>query len=323
MYRFDNRIHFSDEHSSIGSAVILLLVVLVGFVAIGPLIGLIVSLPFIDGSIFELTTALSPPFADNSAKTPLFITQGVATTVGLIVIPLIFLKLYENKGFKIFFKRDIPVGYAAILVFLIGFTFMGFNAFFIEWNQGIQFPDFMRGFEQWAQQVEQSAMDITKFLTTFDSFPQFLLAFVVIAILPSIGEELVFRGMLQNFLAKSVNIHIAIWIAAIIFSSIHVQFYGFVPRMLLGALFGYLYYWSANLWVPIIAHFFNNGFTLLMVYLNQEEVMNFDIENTESTPWYVIIISGILSFLLMLYFYNFFKNYFQKHDPMEEHLQNQ
>ena len=323
MYRFSNRIHFSGQRSSLGSAVLLLLFVLAGFIVIGPFIGMIFTMPLIEGSIEDILQILSPPYDDPSAKTPLFIIQGFATGIGLILAPLLFFKIWENKSFNELVKRPVPVGFSILMVFLIVFNFMGVNAFFIEWNQAIDFPDFLQGFETWAKESEERAAEATKFLTSFDHFGHFMLAFLVIAIIPAIGEELVFRGLLQNYFHRGFgNIHVAIWMAAILFSVIHVQFYGFVPRMLLGALFGYLYYWSANLWIPIIAHFFNNGFTLLMVYLYQNKMTSFDIETTDSTPWYTILLFAIITFLLLRYFYSYFKNYYLRHDQVEEHLQN-
>jgi hypothetical protein len=129
------------------------------------------------------------------------------------------------------------------------------------------------------------------------------LALTVIAIVPAIGEEFLFRGIVQNLLLNvSRNIHLSIWISAFLFSAIHFQFFGFVPRMLLGALFGYLYFWSGNLLYPIAAHFINNGFTLLMIYLFRSDVINFDIESTESVPITTVLIFGVITTALLYYF---------------------
>jgi hypothetical protein len=145
-------------------------------------------------------------------------------------------------------------------------------------------------------------------MTQFSSIGEFVLAFVVIAILPAIGEEFVFRGMVQPQLFKATrNIHIAIWTSAILFSAFHLQFFGFVPRMLLGALFGYLYYWSENLWMPMFAHFVNNGFSVIMLYLNQKGVVDVDVESTDVVaPWPAILVFALISGGLLFYFKNFF-----------------
>lgn len=94
----------------------------------------------------------------------------------------------------------------------------------------------------------------------------------------------------------------AIWIAAIFFSAIHLQFYGFFPRLLLGALFGYIYYWSGNLWYPIFAHFVNNGFTLVMLYLYQQKATDIDLEATDAVPWSGALIAFAVGAVLLVYF---------------------
>ncbi len=186
---------------------------------------------------------------------------------------------------------------------LIVISFMFVNAFFIEWNIDMKLPEALSGLEDQMLKLEESAKKLTEQLTQFDNIGQFILALTVIAIIPAIGEELLFRGILQNLLVNvSRNIHLSIWISAFLFSAIHFQFFGFIPRMLLGALFGYLYYWSGNLLYPMVAHFINNGFTLLMIYLYRSDITNFDIENTESVPITTVLIFGVITTALLYYF---------------------
>jgi len=149
--------------------------------------------------------------------------------------------------------------------------------------------------------------ELTNLLTDFTSFPQFLLGVLVIAIIPAVGEELVFRGLVQNKLFQlTKNRHIAIWISAFLFSAIHIQFYGFFPRMLLGIIFGYLYLWSGNLLIPVIAHFVNNFFTVVIIYLEKLNIVTFDIESTKAMPWELVIISLILTLFLIYYFRKYY-----------------
>jgi len=126
----------------------------------------------------------------------------------------------------------------------------------------------------------------------------------LIGIIPGIGEELIFRGLIQRNIRKIIENPIAaIWITAVIFSAFHFQFQGFIPRLLLGALLGYLYYWTNNLWVPIIAHAFNNGIQVIMQYLYSEEISSVNIDDMESVPAWVALVSvGIIYFLSTLIF---------------------
>ena len=161
----------------------------------------------------------------------------------------------------------------------------------------------MSGLEQWAKALEDSMKELTTYLTKFDSPGYFILAVVVIAVLPAIGEELIFRGLLQNiFLRMNKNPHIAIWLAAFFFSAIHFQFYGFFPRLFLGALFGYLYFWTGNLLVPIVAHFFNNFFSVAALYAYQRGLTDIDPETSEALPLTYIIVFGVLFMVLIVYF---------------------
>jgi len=114
--------------------------------------------------------------------------------------------------------------------------------------------------------------------------------------------------LLQPELHKATgNIHFAIWTSAVFFSAMHMQFYGFVPRVFLGALFGYLYYWSGNLILPMFAHFFNNFVAVTSIYFGWSDLPGVDTEKPESTPWYVVIIMTVICAALIFFFQKQFK----------------
>lgn len=126
-------------------------------------------------------------------------------------------------------------------------------------NQQIVFPAFMEPIESWMKAQEAEMTRITKLL--MDSTDGLTLFFnlIVIAVAAGVTEEFLFRGTLQRILGRWFsNHHTVIWVAAFVFSAVHIQFYGLLPRMLLGAYFGYLLYWSRNIYIPIFAHFVNN-----------------------------------------------------------------
>jgi hypothetical protein len=167
----------------------------------------------------------------------------------------------------------------------------------------LDFGQLFPQFEDWARTKEDQLRELTNYLTSFSNVGGLLVGLLVIAVLPAIGEELVFRGLGQRLLQRLTNNHHAgIWVAAFLFSFIHLQFYGFFPRLLLGALFGYIYYWSANLWYPIFAHFVNNGFTLIMLYLYQQDATEMNIEDTEAVPPLTAAIALIATVGLLYFF---------------------
>lgn len=298
------------EQPPVVSLLLILSIVFLGFAIVGPIIGFFLSLPFFPGDMMTYAEVIQQDITDHpEIKTAFYIMQGCATAVGLIIAPALFLTTQRRTLGSLFNNQPFDL-LPALLTLVVVVVFMVTNSFFVEWNASIHFPEFMNGFETWAKRMEDKATDVTLFLTHFDSIEQVIIAFIVIAVLPAIGEELVFRGLIQKeFYRGTKNIHLSIWISAILFSAIHVQFFGFVPRMLLGALFGYLYYWSGSLWVAMLAHFINNGIAVLGMYLHQAGYFDFEVESNESAPWQAVVFSMIVTALLL---YTFKRYYTQK-----------
>ena len=167
----------------------------------------------------------------------------------------------------------------------------------VAWNADAHFPEFLRGFEQWARASEDRAQGLTKFLTKFNSPARFWVGVVVIALVPAVSEELVFRGVIQKNLVRWFSPHLGVWLGAAIFSAIHLQFFGFVPRFVLGLVLGYLYLWSGNILVSMAAHFTQNAFQLLLLYLSQRGQFGwgFDPDATEAMPWTLVLPSAVLT----------------------------
>lgn len=133
-----------------------------------------------------------------------------------------------------------------------------------------------------------------------DNIGLVLLNIGLMALLPAIAEEMTFRGTLQQILGNRV--HLAIWLTAIVFSAIHMQFLGFIPRMLMGALFGYIFVWTGSLWVPIVMHFTNNAVAIAGYYV-LPDTNNYADTIGAGTTWYLGLISLILTYLGLLIFY--------------------
>jgi membrane protease YdiL (CAAX protease family) len=290
-------IRISDRHPVV-SLLFIIILVGVGFLLVGPGIGLAVAALFYEG---DLLSMMANP--DYSAFLPLMITQAFAAFIGLILFPLLYVQFSERKPVRKLFNLNEKWLLLIPVLMMIGIGFQVALSPVIEWNMHLQFPDFMKNFSDWAREREDALMELTKVLTNFQSQRDLMIGFVVIAILPGIGEELVFRGLIQNELKRGTgNPHLAIWVAAILFSAIHMQFFGFVPRVLLGALFGYLYHWSGNLIVPMFAHFFHNGFTLIMLHLYNQGVTELDMESEEAAPWPWVMVGIVATFALLVYF---------------------
>ena len=135
------------------------------------------------------------------------------------------------------------------------------------------------------REAENTAAELQERFLSGTSYLDLFVNIVVMAIAPAVCEELLFRGVIQNQLEKWFkNAHVAVWVAAIIFSAIHFQFYGFFPRMILGAALGYLLVYGKSLWLPIVAHALNNFMAVVVAWgANKLEVME-QIE--AATPTY-------------------------------------
>lgn len=276
----------------------ILLTVAIGFIIVGPLIGLAIADAVYEGDLVaDMQTMVAP-----GLLTAILIMQATATLIGLIFFPVIYITSLENKSLSPLFPAQANLRVMIVMVAAIGLLFPVSISPLTEWNMNMTFPDFMKGFEDWARGEEDRLEKLTRIMTDMQSVGDLCIGILVIALLPAIGEELVFRGMIQQELQRATkNIHLAIWTSAAIFSAIHVQFFGFVPRLLLGALFGYLYYWSGNLLIPIFSHFFNNAFAVVMLYLYKNDLISIDVEGNEPVPLLYVIPAATLTIGLLYY----------------------
>ena len=168
-------------------------------------------------------------------------------------------------------------------------------------NDLVVLPHFMSGIELWMQQMEHQSEVLTDKFLSVSSYSGLALNLLVMAAIPALGEELFFRGILQTVLGEKFNRHLAVWITAFIFSAIHLQFYGFLPRFLLGAALGYLFLFSGSIWASIVAHFINNALAVVLFFLTFNGYLTFDMDalGTQNTWWL-----GFLSLTLVcLIFY--------------------
>ena len=169
-------------------------------------------------------------------------------------------------------------------------------------NEMIVFPKSLSGLEQLFKDFEDAARQLTELFLNVDHAGVMLFNIFMIAILPALGEELIFRGLLQKIFTRwTGNIHTAIFLTGFLFSLMHLQFYGFFPRWLLGVMFGYLLVWSGTLWLPIFAHFVNNTVAVIVSYLIQKEIIPEKVE-TIGADWQdvpvIIVTSAVCVWLL-------------------------
>ena len=150
--------------------------------------------------------------------------------------------------------------------------------------------------------MEEDMAEMIKSLLIVEAPYELYFNLLVIAVIPAIGEEFIFRGIIQDKLVKYIsNPHVAIWLAAFIFSAFHMQFQGLLPRMVLGAFLGYLFYWTGNLWIAIFAHFVNNGVQIVGQYLHQIGKIEIDMEDAVVEANWLLTLSSLVIVLALSY----------------------
>ena len=227
------------------------------------------------------------------------IAMMVIQDVGIFIIPAFVTARIFNSGhtMQALMLNKLPGWSHLGMMLLIYIASMPMMNSIIEWNEGIRLPESMAGIEQWLRTQEDMALKATELLMSMTSVGQLIIVILTVGVLTGLGEELIFRGSIQRLMIENrVNIHVAIWVSAFIFSSMHMQFYGFVPRMLLGAFFGYLVVCSGSLWLPILAHALNNTVATVTYYQPALENMPWFGIATPSTT----IISTVATLILLL-----------------------
>lgn len=227
------------------------------------------------------------------------------SAVGVFIVPpFVYGIIVTKKPFSGLALNQFSTPKNWLLVAIMMVVATPFMSWLVEFNNNVILPDFLAPLEHWMKQSEQSAEQLTKAFLSFNGLGSFLYVMLIVAIIPALGEELLFRGVLQKIMVDWIkNYHVAIWVTAILFSALHMQFYGFLPRMLLGALFGYVFYWSGSLWLPILGHFINNGSVVALSFFYPEIVNDTEISLFEGNAnWIATIFSGVMLLGLMLVF---------------------
>jgi membrane protease YdiL (CAAX protease family) len=238
---------------------------------------------------------------DDPSSIPLLKELQILQSVFLFIVPAVIVGyLFERSSLGYFGMKKIPSGMVLVMIFLIMMVSLPLINGMVSLNEMMKLPSAFSGVEQWMKDTEDQAARITEKFLDVHSMGGLAVNMLMIAVIPAIGEELLFRGLFQRLFGEWFkNIHVAIFLSAFLFAAVHLQFYGLLPRMMLGVMFGYLYLWTGTLWAPILAHFLNNGAAVLVSYLSNTGVIHADYEKFGSTD-NVFLITGSVVFTGML-----------------------
>ncbi|WP_321310675.1 CPBP family intramembrane glutamic endopeptidase [Marinifilum fragile] len=297
-----------SHHSPFTHLIISLIAVVVSFL-LAMFVGTVLALIFFDINIFTDLQAIDIN-SDTVNISVLKFYQSVYS-VGMFIIPPFIIAFLVSKKVReyLFLAESTNVSKVLLATFIIIFSLPMINLL-AQLNSHLSLPEFMSGIETWMKNSEEQAKVVTEKFLVMNSTSDLLVNLVVIALIPAIGEELLFRGVLQGIFGKLTNnIHWGIIITAFFFAALHMQFYGLLPRMAMGILFGYLLIWSRSLWVPIIAHLVNNGMAVITKnYIDKGNVpKEMETIGANENYWFTGLISVIIVLLLLRVFRNICK----------------
>lgn len=281
------------------------LFVMVASVFILLVLSILLAIPFF--GLANIMTSVGATSIDTAESLNFLKYMQVVQSIGLFIVPPFILAWLFHGKITEYLMIDrssssnnfIYTGLSILLLIPL-INFAG------EINSKLSLPESLSGVEDWMRNMEETAKVLTEKFLQVKSLSALLFNIFMVAVLPAVGEELVFRGIVQRIFTKwTKNHHWGIWIAAIIFSAFHMQFYGFLPRMLLGAMFGYLLVWTGSMWVPILAHFINNTMGVIGFYLMDNAIISRDVEQwgtgNEQFPLLLFSVASTGALLYLIY----------------------
>lgn len=182
----------------------------------------------------------------------------------------------------------------------------------VVWNESVHFPEWAGGIEKTLREWEETNGKVAEILLTGNTLVGMIITILVVGLITGFSEEIFFRGALQNIFSRSgAKNWIAVWGAAFIFSAMHFQFFGFIPRLLMGAFFGYLFIWSGNLWPSVFAHFLNNSIVVVSSWMAERDIFS-DMDRLGVSAEGAVPYAAITSCIATILFIFAFKGYFFK-----------
>ena len=215
------------------------------------------------------------------------------STFCLIGLPVLVWRRIHQEPYSLYFASSLfgVRDFLAAIAFV--FVIQPCVWLFVYLNGLIPLPE-------WALSIEQKAELAIQQLLCTDQWHVLLANIVVIAVVPAVCEEMLFRGLLQSFLIKRrMNIHLAIWLVATIFGIVHFQFAGILARVFLGAVLGYLFYYSRTLWLPIVVHALNNAGAVLLYFITYNQTGASELPEQEFNVYLLVL--SLLCFFAFIY----------------------
>jgi len=247
----------------------------------------------------------------SSPRTVAFLKYVQAiTSFGMFVVASIIISAEIEMNWINFLTLDRkPAIYPLLLAVIFVIIILPFTNLLGYLNNEFPFPEALSGLEKFFRSKEDQMQQIMESFLNVKGIGGLVINLVVIAVIPALGEELIFRGIVQNrFTLWFKNHHLGILLTSIIFSALHIQFLSFLPRFFLGMVLGYMFFWSKSIWIAIIAHFINNTVAVIFYHLYYNEKADKTMELIGSPQHgliysiFAIILGGVILFGIFRYY---------------------
>lgn len=230
------------------------------------------------------------------------VMQLIQSVFIFILPPLILAYLWSDNPVSYLQLTKGNITFSCVLLtIVIVIAMIPFINLLMDMDDKIVLPSFLSEWESTIRSKEAEQNLFTERLLSTHSFLILLQNLFTVAIIAALGEELFFRGIILKMIQDWKGIALAVWLSALVFSIAHGQFFGLIPRLLMGAFLGYLLVWSRTIWLPVLAHFVNNAIIVLFFYFKSNDISFIDINTVGSgSTWWLGCLSGGASILLIL-----------------------
>jgi membrane protease YdiL (CAAX protease family) len=267
----------------------------------GNVIGILIAMLVYGQGIIEAIAQQN--FKSPQVVNALWIAQVAGTSLPILISPIVFgWKIVKNPSAYLWTNIKFP-----LILMIVVFVVMFISSPLIEWlslvNNKMVLPKFLDGLQQWMRKTEDQTAAAEEAMFNMPTVFSMIKNVLFVGLFTAIAEELMFRGVIQTiFLKWTRSTHAAVWITGILFSAFHMQFFGFLPRLLLGVIFGYFVVWSGSIWPAVWAHFLNNSSAIVVTYLYQHKKISVDPDNQQVFNSALYISSLVVVLFLMFLF---------------------
>ena len=279
--------------------------ILIGFSIAALFAATLISIPVWMGMTGQGIDSMEKDMSNPAYSDAIKVIAAITAIIGFLM-PAIFTSLLLNrKPLKLLgFQGRVNGNQLALVLFIVIFSLL-VSASLAYFNEMIPLTEKLRAmFDRWEKEYNEQV----EVIISLNNSTDFIIALVIMAFLPALCEEALFRGGLQNFLTRSTNKPwLSIIIVSIIFSIVHFSFYGFLSRFFLGVMLGLLFHLSGRLWLSILAHFLNNAaaITVIYIYKLQGKSIQEAIAESESNWWGMLALPVVI--ILFVWFHRFSK----------------